>query len=119
MVNIPKVPKITSLQFFYNVSKKKLEIKLIFLMQINIKVSCKFIWTLWALKFPTRWYYHWWAWSSILKVLKVTSLQYLYNILRKKLSYGIHFLHADKHQFLQVGIIIFDGSGQACPKYPK
>ena len=30
MVNIPKVPKITSLQFFYNVSKKKLEIKLIF-----------------------------------------------------------------------------------------
>ena len=25
----------------------------------------------------------------------------------------------DKHQFLQVGIIIFDGSGQTCPKYPK
>ena len=28
-------------------------------------------------------------------------------------------MHADEHQFLQVGIIVFDGSGQLCPKYPK
>ena len=33
---------------------------------------------------------------------------------------GVYFLHADKYQsFVQVGIIILDGSGQTCPKYPK
>ena len=32
------------------------------------------------------------------KVLKVTSLQYLYNIWKKKVKDGVHFLHADKHQ---------------------
>ena len=65
--------------------------KLIFYMQINIRVSYKFISTLWASKFPTRWYYHhWWAWPSILKVLKVASLQYLYNISKKKL--GMEFI---------------------------
>ena len=36
--------------------------------------------------------------SSILKVLKVTSLQYLFNISKKKFRNGVHFLHADKHQ---------------------
>ena len=35
--------------------------------------------------------------SSILKVLKVTSLQYLYNISKKKLGMESIFLHADKH----------------------
>ena len=45
-----------------------------FLHADKIKVSCKLISTLWASKFPTKWYYHcWWTWSSILKVLKVTS----------------------------------------------
>ena len=53
-------------------------------MQVNIKVSYKFIS---ILLFPARLYYHyWWAWSNILKLLKVTSLQYLYNIPQK--SYG-------------------------------
>ena len=37
-------------------------------------------------------------------LLKVTSLQYLYNIYKK---------------FLQFAIILFDESGQTCPKYPK
>ena len=42
------------------------------------------------------------------------SLQYL----KKKLSYEVDGLHADKHESpLQVGISIFDGFGQACPKY--
>ena len=54
-------------------------------------VSYKLISILWASNFPTRWYYrHWRAWSSILKVLKVSSLQYLYNILKKKL--GMEFI---------------------------
>ena len=37
--SISKVPKIASLQCLYNISKKKLKMKLIFCMQINIKVS--------------------------------------------------------------------------------
>ena len=38
----------------------------------------------WVLKFPKRWYYHyWWAWSSFLKLLKVTSLQYIYNVSKR------------------------------------
>ena len=53
--------------------------------------------TLLASKFPSRFPY-WWAWSSILKVLEVTNLQYLYNISRKKLGWRVHVLHADKHQ---------------------
>ena len=56
-------------------------------MKINIKVSYKLISTLWASRMPTRCYYHsCWAWSSILKVLKKISLQYLYNISKKKLG---------------------------------
>ena len=41
--SIPKVPKIASLQCLYNISKKELEMKLIFCMYVNIKVSCKVI----------------------------------------------------------------------------
>ena len=42
----PKVPKIASLQFLHNISKNKLEMKLIFYMQINIKESYNLISTL-------------------------------------------------------------------------
>ena len=84
--SIPKVPKDASLQCLYNISKITLEMNLIFCMQINIKVSYKLLSILWVSTFLTGWYYHyWWAWSSILKLLKVTSLQYLYNISKKKL----------------------------------
>ena len=90
-LSIPKVPRISSLQCLCNISKKKSEMKLTFCMQINIKVSYKLISTLWASKISTRWYYHyWWAWSSILKVLKVRILQYLYNNWKKKL--GMEFI---------------------------
>ena len=43
---ISKVTKIASLPCFYSISKKKLEVKLIFCMQISIKVSYKVISTL-------------------------------------------------------------------------
>ena len=43
------------------------------------------------------------------------SLQYL----KKEVRNGVHFLHANKHQFLQVAFIVFNGSGQTCPKYSK
>ena len=65
-------------------------------MQTNIKVCYKLISTSWASKFPAKWYYYyWWTWTSFLKVLKVTSLPYLYNISKGK---EFIFLHADKHQ---------------------
>ena len=46
----------------------------------------------------------------------VVPLQYL----KKELIYEVEVLYADKHEsFLQVDSIIFDGFGQACPKYPR
>ena len=89
--SILKVPKMASLQCLHNISEKKLEMKLISCMQINIKVSYKLISALWASRFSRRWYCHYWlARSSILKKLKVTSLQYLYKISKNKLD-GLHF----------------------------
>ena len=85
--------------FFFNILRKKWVINLIFCMQINIKVSYHLILTLLASKFLTRWYYqYWWAWSSILKVLKVTSFAISSQYLKKAVRDGFHFLHANKHQ---------------------
>ena len=52
--SMPKVSKIASFACLYNISKKKLEMKLTFGMQINIKVSYKLISTLWISKISTR-----------------------------------------------------------------
>ena len=91
MVKYSQSSENSKFAMFLNISKKKLEMKLIFRMQINIKISCKLISTLWASSFPTRWcYYYWWARSSAIKVLKVTILQYLYNISKEKL--GMEFI---------------------------
>ena len=63
--------------------KKKASDKLIFCMQINIKVAYKLISTIWAPNLATRWYYDYWlAWWSILKLLKVTTLQ-IFGIFQK------------------------------------
>ena len=44
------------------------------------------------------------------------SLQYL----KKELSDEVDFLLTDKHErFLQTDTVIFDGDGQAFPKFPK
>ena len=44
------------------------------------------------------------------------SLEYL----KKEVSDEVDFLHADKHEsFLQIDTMIFDGDGQAFPKFPK
>ena len=44
------------------------------------------------------------------------SLQYL----KKEVSVEVDFLHVGKHEsFLQIDTMIFDGDGQAFPKYPK
>ena len=76
--------------------QEKLDMKLIFCMQINTKVSYKLTSTLWASQFPARWYYYyWWTEPSILKSRKFTiSLQYL----KEEVKNGVYFLHVDKHQ---------------------
>ena len=49
----------------------------------------------------------------IMHYLQVVSLRYL----KKKSSYEVDVLHADKHESIfLVDSIIFDGLGQACPK---
>ena len=65
---------------------------------INLKVSCKSISTLWPSRFPRNWVYHWYSWASILKLLKVKRLYYLYNITKKEVRSWVHFVHIDKHQ---------------------
>ena len=57
-----------------------------FCMLISVKTCCKLI--LWF----------WWGLSNIIKVLKVASLQCLYNISKKEVRDEIDFLHVDKHQ---------------------
>ena len=43
---------------------------------------------------------------------------YLFEMSQGRL--GLIFLHADKHEsFLQIDAMIFDGDGQASPKFPK
>ena len=51
---VPEVPKIASLQSLYSISKKNLEMKMIFCMQINIKVSYRRISALWVSKFSAN-----------------------------------------------------------------
>ena len=80
---MPKVPKTESLLFLCNY--------LLFLY-------CKLISALCPSTFPRKWYYHWYSWSSIFKLLKVKTLHYLYNITHKKNRSWVHFLHVDKHQ---------------------
>ena len=82
-------------------------------MQTNIEVSYKSISTLWESNFLTRWYYpYWWTCSSILKVLKVKSLQYFKNEVRD----GIHFLHADKYQgFYKLALLFLMKVGRNVP----
>ena len=54
LMEMVKVPKIASLQCLYRISKKKLGMKLIICMQINIKVADKLISTLWPPNLATR-----------------------------------------------------------------
>ena len=72
------------------------------------KVSDRLISTLWASKTPTKWYYHYClVCSSMPKVLKVIGLQYRYNISKKEVRKGVHFLHADEHQCFYKLVLLF------------
>ena len=98
----------SSLQCLYNISKKKLEMKLIFCIQINIKGSYKLISTLLGIKVPYK----------VILLLLLSMIKHsqstqsnkiaiFLQFLKKEVRNGVHFLHADKHQnFRQVGIIV-------------
>ena len=97
--SIPKVQKIAKLQCLYNMSKKKLEINLIFLHAnkhqsslkvhlntLGIKISSKVV-----LSLLMGMINH----SQSTKSSKfIISLQYL----KKEVKDGVHFFHANKHQ---------------------
>ena len=122
---IPKVPKKASLQCLYNIPKKVRDEVDFFdadkhqsfltvdFNTLGIKVFCNMTgmimktWRTWS-----------WEWSSILKVLKVTSLQCLYNILKR--SYELSsFWSSSRLKLLQAGLSIFDENSQTYPKYQK
>ena len=74
---------------------------------LHVDKHQSFLQTLWASKMPTRWYYHYcWAWSSILKVLKVIGLQISLQYLKKEDMKIVHFLHTAEHQsFYKLGLL--------------
>ena len=120
--SIPKVLKIASLQFLHNISKKKVEMKLTFWRQKNIKQSFLQVdFVILGIKvlgiIMKTWRAWWWAWSSILKLLKVTSLQCLYNIYKKKL--WLQFIMMFIKTKTSTSWIIDFWLKQTCPKYPK
>ena len=86
-----KLPKITSLLFLCNIIRKKWVMKLIFYIQISLKISYKFI--LWFLKGTVK------HSQSFQNNDFAMSLQYL----KKRIWDEVFFLHEDKHQsFIQV-----------------
>ena len=77
-------------------------------MQINIKLSCKLVLSILV------------AWPLMAEVSKITGLQNLCNIFRKKWVMNLIFcILMNIKSFLQIDTIFFDGFGQVCPKYPN
>ena len=123
--SIPEVPKKASLQCLYNIPKKvRDEVDFFdadkhqsFLTVDFNTLGIKVFYNVTGMIMKT-WRAWWWEWSSILKVLKVTSWQCLYNI--SKISYGwSSFWSLSRSKLLQVGLLIFDESSQTCLKHPK
>ena len=90
--SISEVPKKASLQCLYNITKKvRNEVDIFdadkhqrFLAVDFSTLGIKVFYSVTGMIMQT-WRTWWWEWSSVLKVLKVTSLQCLYNISKKKL----------------------------------
>ena len=100
---MPKVPKITSLPYLCNISRKGSKINDFFCMKINIKVFYKLV-VLFLLVIARHA-------QSTQNYKFVISLQYLKKEGRDEV------VHEDKHQtMLQVGT---GGHGQLCPNYTK
>ena len=98
-----KVPKIT-LQYLYNISRKKGRMKLIFAMQIN-KFAFRLVQSVFV---------------GMVSHTQIYPKLYFCKMSQvKKFGMRLSF-YADKHQiFLQVDTIIFDRWGQPCLKHSK
>ena len=105
---MPKVPKITSLQYLA-ISQGKCEgWSWFFVCRLISKVS------------SNLYYYFRYVWPGMPKSPKITRLVFLSNILRNSWFDEVDFLHVVKHgSFLQTDTMIFDGDSQVLPKFPK
>ena len=109
--SIPAVPKKASLQCLYNIPKKVRDEVDFFdadkhqsfltldFNTLEIKVFYNVIGVI--MKMWRSW---WWKWSRILKVLKVTSLQCLYNVSEKKLWMEFSIFDVSYRFFMKVAI---------------
>ena len=88
--------------------RKKLVMQLIFCMQVSMKACYKLM-----LRF-----FNGDDFLSVPKVSKIASLQYLYNISKKKLGMQFIFCMQINIKTSATWIIVFDESSQICPKYP-
>lgn len=122
------VSQITDLEYLCKISRLKGGMNLIFCIKINMKLYYRLMIANLVgmiihaqsiqnnLFFTNCYYYIWWGFLDMLKVLEITSMQSLSSISRKN---WVFFLHANKHQiFLEVDIIFCDWFHQACSKYP-
>ena len=125
--------------YLCNISRKMWGMKLIFCLQINMEVFSKLILSFWMCvsryaqstqnnKFAISFQYlkeklilsfqvRVARYAHITQNNKVAiSLQYI----QKKVSNEIDFSHIDKHESsLQMNTMMFDGSSQTLPKFPK
>ena len=73
------------------------------------------------LKVFSNWYYHFrCVWPGMSKLPKITSLLFLYNMLRKKwVMQLIFYMQISMKACYKLILRFFDGYGQAFPKFPK
>ena len=73
------------------------------------------------LKVFSNWYYHFrCVWPGMPKLFKITSLLFLYNMLRKKrVMQLIFYMQISIKACYKLILRLFDGYGQAFPKFPK
>ena len=102
------IPKITSLQYLCNISRKRRGINMIFFFFFSIKVFYKLVVSLLLVIAKNA--------QNTQKSKLVISLQYL----KKEGRDEVDFLYADKYQtIILVDIINFNGHDQASLYYPK
>ena len=104
--SILKVPKIASFQCLYNILKMKWEVEFIFYVQINIKDFFKLIQSFSV--FVARY----------AQITQNNKFAIFLQCLKKEVGDEIHFLPGDEREsFLQIATLIFNGNGQAFPKF--
>ena len=87
----------------------------------NMKDKTDFFACWQMLKVFSNWYYHFrCVWPGMSKLPKITSLLFLYNMLRKKwVMQLIFYMQISMKACYKLILRFFDGYGQAFPKFPK